>query len=400
MQSFQNLRDLIRVLANSEALLTALFERRNTSIRWEDALNLVDERAEKLELLKERGLLQQHGDFLELDERFQDFFEQVLEVNIEVNTAYIRESIESLQNNIQYYLNEKSSSRKNYYLRKVKGELRKLYKGVWRNTLDLRRNIEDTYKTEPNYKNKIAKLESYDKKAEDIHLLISVAERLCFEKEKLFFAQATDDELNRIKWQLRSTFGDTRHQLVEIQRQVINYLNQARRQSQLIEKLRKVKFLKDQFELKEKSNLLAALNERQDLLFEARPAYRLRLSLSLLQTDYGRELIQKVRSERNEKTKLKRQLAGAFAAEDLENEKSESDFLNLDEIKNGFVASGRELLDFLLQYHLPDNPGFDQRLTLYCRMIALFPREIEVSNNYKLLNGVEYALAYPNTASL
>jgi len=274
--AFQNLKDLIRTLANSEALLTALFERRNTSIRWEDALALVDERAEKLELLKERGLLQQHGEFLELDERYQDFFEQVLEVNIEVNTAYIHESVESLRNNIRYYLNEKSTSRKNYYLRKVKGDLRKLYKGAWRNTLDLRRNIEDTYKTEPNYKNKIAKLESYDKKALDILSLISVTEQLCFEKEKLFFAQATDDELNRIKWQLRSTFSDTRHQLVEIQRQVINYLNQARRQSQIIEKLRKVKFLKDQFELREKSNLLTVLNERHDVQFEARPKYRLR----------------------------------------------------------------------------------------------------------------------------
>ena len=399
MQSFQNLRDLIRVLANSEALLTALFERRNTSIRWEDALNLVDERAEKLEMLKDRGLLQQHGDFLELDERFQDFFEQVLEVNIEVNTAYIRESIESLQDNIQYYLNEKSSSRKNYYLRKVKGELRKLYKGVWRNTLDLRRNIEDTYKTEPNYKNKIAKLESYDKKAADIQLLINVAERLCFEKEKLFFAQATDDELNRIKWQLRSTFGDTRHQLVEIQRQVINYLNQARRQSQFIERLRKVKFLKDQFELKEKSSLTAVLHSRHDLIFETMPSYSLPLSLSLLQTDRGRELIRKVRGERNEKAKLKRELAAAFDVDELESERSESNFINLDEIKNGFVASGRELLDFLMQYELPDNPPFDERLTLYCRMIALFPQEIEVSDNYKLLNGVEYALAYPNSSA-
>lgn len=358
---------------------------------------MVDDRPEKLEFLKERGLLQQNRDFLELDEHFQDFFEQVLEVNIEVNTAYIRESVESLKNNIQYYLNEKSSSRKNYYLRKVKGELRKLYKGVWRNTLDLRRNIEDIYKTEPNYKNKIAKLESYDQKAGDIQKLIAVAERLCFEKEKLFFAQATDDELNRIKWQLRSTFGDTRHQLVEIQRQVINYLNQARRQSQLIERLRKVKFLKDQFELKEKSNLPAVLDSRHDLLFEPRPIYKLHLSLSLLQTDSGRELIKKVWSERSEKAKLKRKVAKAFTPGELEGESSESDFLNLDEIKNGFIASGRELLDFLLQYDLPDNPPFDQRLTLYCRMIALFPREIEVADKYKVLNGVEYALAYPNT---
>lgn len=397
MQSFHNLKDLIRALANNEPLLTALFERRNTSIHLEDALALVDERTEKLEMLNERGLVQQNGDFLELDERFRDFFELVLEVNIEVNTAYIRESIASLQANIQYYLNEKGSSRKTYYLRKVKGELRKLHKGVWRNTLDLRRNIEDTYKTEPNYKNKIAKLESYDQKAEDIQKLIAVAEQLCFHKEKLFFLQATDDELNRIKWDLRSTFGDTRHQLVEIQRQVINYLNQARRQSALIERLRKVKFLKDQYELKEKSNLTTVLNSRHDLLFEPKTAYRVRLSLSLLQTDYGRGLIAKVKADKHLKNVSKRELAEAFSAEDLEAENSPGQFLNLDEIKNSFTASGRELLDFLMQYELIDNPSFEERLTLYCRMIALFPYEIDVSENYKSLNGVEYALAYPKT---
>ncbi|MFN2424548.1 MAG: hypothetical protein ABR572_12325, partial [Cryomorphaceae bacterium] len=274
MSSFQNLKELIRAIANAEALLSTLFERRNVRMRYEDALELMEDRPEKIELLRERGVLQQNGDFLDLSEEYLEFFEQVLEVNVEVNTAFIRESMEVLQSNILYYLNEKAEVRKQSYLRKVKGALRKLYKGVWRNTLDLRRNIEDTYKTEPNYKTKIAKLERYDQKADDIQRLIIEAERLCFEKEKLFFVQATDDELNKIKWELRSTFGDTRHQLVEIQRQVINYLNQAQRQSQFIEKLRKVKFLKDHYELKEKSSLSTLLATRHDLTFEPRPAFR------------------------------------------------------------------------------------------------------------------------------
>lgn len=382
-------------MANNETLITALFERRNVSLRWEDAMELLENRKEQVELLTERGLVQQNGEFLELDQNFLDFFEQVLEVNIEVNTAYIKDSLESIEANIAYYLNEKSSSRKNQYLRKVKSELRKLSRNIWRNTLDLRRNIEDTYKTEPHYQIKIAKLKKYDQKATDIQQLIGVVEQLCFEKEKLFFSRATDDELNRIKWELRSVFSDTRHQLIEIQRQVINYLNLAQQQSKFIEKLRRLKFLKDQFELKEKSTLLMVLQNRNDLLFERRPTYGLKLSLKQLQTDEVREIIRKVQKEKNLKASRLRSAAATFSAEELAPENSPSNFVNLDEVKNSFLAAGRELMDFLLQYPLPADPSFNERLTLYCRIIALFPNEIAVSGDYAVKNEVEYALAYP-----
>lgn len=395
MQPFRSLKDFIRALANNEPLFSALFARRNVSIRHEDAMDLLDGKADRLELLMAHGLVQQNGEFLELDEQLQEFLEQILEVNIEVSTAYIQESLESIQSNITYYLNENSSSRKHQYLRRVKGDLRKLYKNIWRNTLDLRRNIEDTYKTEPNYKIKIDKLERYDQKANDIEKLIAVVENLCFEKEKLFFIRATDEELNRIKWQLRTTFSDTRHQLIEIQRQIINYLNLVRKQSVLVERLRKVKFLKDQFELKEKSNLEQVLDARNDLIFEKRPTYRLKLSLRELQTDYAREIIGSVLANKKQKAQLQRQVASAFTDAELEAEKDEGGFVNIDEVKNSFLASGRELFDFLLQYPLPGNMGFDKKLTLYCRLVTLFPNEIEVTETYKVSNGVEYAMAYP-----
>lgn len=395
MQAFRTLKEFIRALANNEAFFSALFERRNVNVRYDDAVNLLEGRTDRLAFLIDRGLVQQNGDFLELDEQFREFFEQILEVNIEVSTAYIRESVENIQSNMAYFLEEKSTSRRNQYLRKVKSNLRKLYKNIWRNVLDLRRNIEDAYKTEPSYKIKIAKLEGYDKKAVDIEKLIAVVEDLCFEKEKLFFVRATDEELNRIKWQMKRTFGDTRHQLIEIQRQVINYLNLVREQSVLIEKLRKVKFLKDQFELKEKSNLVQVLAARNDLIFEKRPGYPLKLSLHTMQTDEAREIVASVLANKKRKAQLKRQVAEAFTAAELEAENDESAFVNIDEVKRSFLASGRELFDFLLQYPLPGNMDFDARLTLYCRLIALFPGEIEVSEEYNEINGVEYAMAYP-----
>jgi hypothetical protein len=185
--SFHSLKELIRALANNEELLSALFERRNVRVRWEDALPLVDEKGEKIEFLIEKGIVQQNADYLEIDEQFQEFFEQVLEINIKISTAYIRESLEVLRNNIEYWISEKNNTHKFGYLRKVKSELRKIGKTVWRNSVDLRRNIEDTFKTEPNYKIKIAKLQRYDQKREDIMELIGVTEHLCFEKEKLFF---------------------------------------------------------------------------------------------------------------------------------------------------------------------------------------------------------------------
>jgi hypothetical protein len=87
-------------------------------------------------------------------------------------------------------------------------------------------------------------------------------------KKSFFFTLATDDELVRIKWELRENFRDSRHRLIEIQQQVIEYLNQVKRQSQVLEKLRKVKYLKDHFELKQKSDIEALLQGKNDLLFD------------------------------------------------------------------------------------------------------------------------------------
>ena len=61
----------------------------------------------RLKLLIEKEVIHQNGNFVELDARFMDFFELLLEANEEINTAVIDENIEYLHELMDYYLKER-----------------------------------------------------------------------------------------------------------------------------------------------------------------------------------------------------------------------------------------------------------------------------------------------------
>src|SRR3990172_2469303 len=203
MFSFSSVKELINALNREKELLSELFEKRRIPFREEYAQELVDFREERLAFLKERGGLRANGQYIELDDQFLQFFEMVLEVNEEINTSYIHESIRQIRENILYYLQESSQARKYSYLRIVKTGLRKIGRITLRNIVDLNRNIENTFKTEPTYKIKIAKLENYDVKRQDISALLDQTEKLLTEDEQTFFKTALDEELRQVTLELR-----------------------------------------------------------------------------------------------------------------------------------------------------------------------------------------------------
>ena len=65
-----------------------MFEKRKVlSFRYSDALALLKEDENRLKILIEKEIIHQNGNFVELDARFLDFFELLLEANEEINTA-------------------------------------------------------------------------------------------------------------------------------------------------------------------------------------------------------------------------------------------------------------------------------------------------------------------------
>jgi hypothetical protein len=69
------------------------------------------------------------------------------------------------------------------------------------------------------------------------------------------------------------------HNLIEIERQVIDFLNQIQQQSGVVEKLRQIKYLKDQFILETTTDIKQVLVANNSVIFEPNPSYPLKLSL-------------------------------------------------------------------------------------------------------------------------
>lgn len=396
MNNFTSIKDLFTALGREQKLLTEMFEKRKTlSYKYEYALLMVDSIEDRINFLLERSVIRQNGSFLEIDDQFLQFFEQVLDVNEEINIASIHSSIQNVKENILYYLNENNESRKYNYLKIVKNALRKIGTVTLRNVVDLKRNIDNTFKNEPTYKNKKAKLEILDKKRIDINTLIELTEKLIAEEELTFFKLAVDEDLRRIIVLLKLQLNECRHNLIEIQKQIIEYLNQIKYQSGVIEKLRQLKYLRDQFTLRAATDIDAVIGNDDALIFESNPNYPLKLSLDYLQSDNDAySSIQKLASKQKSGVIIKVPLAGNISKEYLETSTEEEIHVNLDAVKNSFLASGNNLFDFIQIYNYEKELSFEEKVTVYCQLISQYEDQFELTDQFNSHQEVEYAMVY------
>ena len=397
MNTFSNIKEVLLALKREEELLTEMFKRRKTTnYRYEYALELVDDNDARLQYLIDRSVIRQNGSTLEIDDLYLQFFEQVLEANEEINTSYINENLEKVKQNIEYYFNEQNEQRKYEYLRTNKNTLRKIGIITLRNVVDLKRNIDNTFKNEPNYKNKKAKLINLDNKRKDITKLIEQTEQLVTHDNITFFKTATDEELSRIIVQLKLQLHKCTHNLIEIQRQIIDFLNQIKHQSGIIEKLRKVKYLKDQFILESSTDIKQVLAKNNAVVFEPNPSYPLKLSLEYLQTDEEAFVsIKKIAERKKIGEKLKQPIAERISDEYLETQIVEEIQINLEEVKNGFVAGSNNLFDFVMNFNFSKMISFEERVTIYCQMVSLYDTSFEITEQVDERNDVEFAMIYP-----
>ena len=397
MNTFSNIKEVLLALKREEELLTEMFKRRKTTnYRYEYALELVDDNDARLQYLIDRSVIRQNGSTLEIDDLYLQFFEQVLEANEEINTSYINENLEKVKQNIEYYFNEQNEQRKYEYLRTNKNTLRKIGIITLRNVVDLKRNIDNTFKNEPNYKNKKAKLINLDNKRKDITKLIEQTEQLVTHDNITFFKTATDEELSRIIVQLKLQLHKCTHNLIEIQRQIIDFLNQIKHQSGIIEKLRKVKYLKDQFILESSTDIKQVLVKNNAVVFEPNPSYPLKLSLEYLQTDEEAFVsIKKIAERKKIGEKLKQPIAERISDEYLETQIVEEVQINLEEVKNGFVAGSNNLFDFVMNFNFSKMVSFEERVTIYCQMVSLYDTSFEITEQVDERNDVEFAMIYP-----
>lgn len=396
MSTFRSIEELVKSLDREKELLKEMFaKRKSLSLRYDYALEMTEYKEERIRYLIDYGILRDTGDFLEMEDIYLKFFEDVLEVNEEINVSSVQDYLTRLNENIDYYLKENNEKRKYNYQREVKRCLKTIALTTVRNVMDLKRNTDNTYKNEPNYQIKKAKLVRLSDKLRNISLLITKSEELIDNQQPIFFRVAMDVQMRNVVSDVKLQLNDSFHNLLEIHRQIVHYLNLIDYQNRIFEKIRKLKYLKDQFLLEENTNIRQILLQRNPLWMEPQTNYRIKLSVDHLRTsDEAFQIIKKLAARQNNRKNGPKNLAEAIPEEYLNEQSQSIDAINLQEVYNAFTASGMHLFYFVINYRYRKEVSRGDKLIYFCQLASQYADELNFTDEYECSDEVEYPLIY------
>lgn len=396
MATFQSIKELTRGLQQGSKLLGDMFMKRKTvAIRYDDAVDALDGDENRLRYLINFGVVVRNGDFLELDDVYQQFFEEVLSVNEEINIAAVQTYISKLKLGIESYLAAENSLRKAQFLREIRHTFLSIDKATIRNVVDLKRNVDDTYKQEPNFKIKKLRLNDFDEKRKQIVELIRQTEKV-MDEQTIFFSSAMDVGLKQTVSEVRIGLHESAHGLIDIAEQIIDYLNRIEYQSRLVKKIRQLKYLKDQFMIQDSTDINEQLTQRNPVWMEKLPKYSTKVSLDFLRNDDAAlDILNDVRRRLSKKTLIKSRLAGKIDNRYLEESQEISRAFNHREIINGFLAQGTDLFNYVWNYRFQIETDREQRLVLFLQLASQYNDEIRYTFETRILDNIEYPIIYP-----
>lgn len=395
-QSYKSIRELVRDLQRGERLLSDMFSKRKTvSIRYDDAVETLEGDENRLRSLIAHGVMVDNDGTLELDDNYLSFFENVLEVNEDINVASIQTYIGKLQLSINSFLASDNDKRKAQLMREVRHLFRSIEQMTRRNIVDLKRNVENTYKQEPDFKIKKLRLKDFDEKRRQIASLILQTERL-MDEQTVFFSSAMDVGLQLLVKEVRSSLHESSHGLIDIEKQIIDYLNRIEYQSRIVKKLRQLKYLKEQFMLEENTSIRQVLDGHHPVWMEPSSKYFTKVSLDFLRNDDSAlDILADVRRSVNRKAALRQRLAGRIEDEYLTLSQEQVLAYNHQEIFNAFKAQGADLFSFVMHYELRNNPELEERLVLFLQLASQFPDELRFEGTFQQYHNIEYPIILP-----
>lgn len=391
---FRTIEELTKTLSREQRLLGEMFEKRKLmKFPLGLALDLVGSNEARLRKLLDYGVLVRSGNTVEIESDYLNFFEEVLNVNEEISVLSVQECINTLKEYIGYFLQEANANRRAGYQDSVRQLLKKTGFRTLRNVVDLKRNMDNAYKQEPNYVIKKKKLQNLDEKSHSIRAMIRECEKL-MDNEHAFFIMANDPHMAKTCSDVKHDFVEAYHALMEIDRQIIVYINQIDLQNKLYKKIRKLKYLQDQLLIKTDTNLVQVLEERNPLWMESRQYSKTRLSLEMLrENDQIVQMLRRI-AERNGIRKTARTEADPLTLEELQEHVLQLKEVNPAEVWNAFLASSYHLFEFILRYDYKSQRGIEDHVALFCQLVILHPDECKMTGRYANYQDIEYPIIY------
>ncbi len=375
METFRDLRELIRWLGRGQTLIADMFSKRKTiAIRYDDAVETLDGNEQILQYLIRHGVIIQNAESLELDDAYQTFFENVLDINEDINVASVEQYVKTLKLNINSWLATDSEKRKAQFMRAIRHTFRNIDLVTRKNVIDLKRNIDITFKQEPDFKVKKLRLNDFDEKRQQIVSLISETNKI-IDQQTIFFKTAMDVDLMMTVNDVRMGLRETTHGLIAIGAQIIDYLNRIDYQSRIVRKIRQLKYMRDQQMLADSTDIEQVLGAVNDVWMEPRNRYRTFVSLDFLRNeDSAIDILQHVRRRLSKKTIIRSRLAGKIDDNYLHTATDVQHMFNHRELINSFLAQSADLFTFIWNYPFQTKTTAEERLVLFLQLASQYDR--------------------------
>ena len=374
------------------------YNRKKLEFHYDDARGFV-ESEKNLNLLIQYGVIRLEGDLLELEEVYLRFLEEVLQVNEDISNASVEESVSQLRDNIDYYLKEQNNpDGQHRYLRKVKRSLRTIALMAERNVVDLKRNVNDTYKNERNYAIKRTKLEKYLNQIAGISKLVKETESLLDDEHATFSNFAPDEQLVYIIIDVRTQLKTVFHSLIDLEKTIRDYLHQIDAIGKLVKKIRLLKQRKDDLTWESSTNIRDFLDGKDHVWLEPRTNYSIKPSLSWLSnTDDGLQVLSEAQQLLARRLKLSREPELPIKPGEMQADPVIEDFVNVDALAISFMASGQDLFNFVLNYRYNMPQSLEQKVEYYTEIIQNNFNRLTFTNEWYQLGDISYPLVYPKS---
>lgn len=342
-----------------------LFEHRDKVIKYEECEKFIS--YEKLEVLENFELIEKIDEKVFLDIRVVEFLENYLNIDENIEVSIIFEKLKDLKHKIAILLEYKN--KQNSIIPQIRRELKKCDFILVQNLFKLRIHIDRVYKNIDEFKLKIIELRFYEQKLKELTLALeefSEFLHLYHSKLSLFY----NSELNELVKIIKTNHIQINKSLIPLTQDVCEYINKATQKNIFIEKITKLKELKDSLNIKENTDILKHIDSFD--ILENSISLKTRLDEKILRDENFNNLLEKTSQL---KPKTKKATAIEFHEQNLEFE-----FVDIYSLHLNFKFSNQNLIEFLLSNNELKEKTFEDIMQIYCKLVLLY------ENDYKILD--------------
>lgn len=331
---------------------------------------------------------------VELDEDFRTFLESVLDSNDEIEIGNIGEWIDDISHNILLYNNADTYERQQRFIKRIDRILKKIPVRISKSLIKLHQHIHLTYKSADAFELKRIELQHYKEKLEQ---LIAIDRRIetMLAAEADFFKNVAPQATSNLYYILKVYLTQMRISLVDLQRQVVDYINRVSPDITFFKHITRLKELKNAYEIKELTNIEECIkNSVTPLAFLPKIQFSSQLETTYGQSiefgDYVEHWYEKYKKDLPIKDK-----AEAVDASYFDNNVIEEYVLDIDALHLEFKESAKDLFTFIIERNFKFELDFEERLSAFCDMAGLYAHEYILSDEYRTYNNYEYLVIYP-----